>query len=219
MVWVSFGDFWQTPSGMPCAFYWGVASIWPLYHKGLIGGVLQRWLSFWKFLPSPQRNSRTLSEWPSGSWSPPWPRTFPLIAQFGQVANSRKSLGGSKLLPFKNDGGHCVLGDLPCCRNVLVPFPRSVPLHNPVSELYRQFFWPHGLVFALTCTVNWQVRLSKSCPINGIYYRWTPSCINISRMINGNRMHLSSISSVIANSLHTYVNKVFLFFLYICKKF
>jgi hypothetical protein len=27
------------------------------------------------------------------------------------VACSRKSLGGSKLLPFKNEGGHCVLGD------------------------------------------------------------------------------------------------------------
>ena len=36
----------------------------------------------------------------------------PLIAQFGQEASSRKSLGGSKLLPFKNDGGYCVLGDL-----------------------------------------------------------------------------------------------------------
>jgi hypothetical protein len=22
--------------------------VWPFYHKGLIGGVLQRWLSFWK---------------------------------------------------------------------------------------------------------------------------------------------------------------------------
>ena len=63
-------------SGLSCAFYWGVASVWPLYHKGLIGGVLQRWLSFWKVLPSPQRNSGALSEWPSGSWSPPWPRPF-----------------------------------------------------------------------------------------------------------------------------------------------
>uniref|UniRef100_A0A673Y7L2 Tyrosine-protein kinase n=1 Tax=Salmo trutta TaxID=8032 RepID=A0A673Y7L2_SALTR len=35
---------------------------WPLYHKGLIGGLLQRWLSFWKFLPSPQRNSRGVSK-------------------------------------------------------------------------------------------------------------------------------------------------------------
>ena len=34
----------------------------------------------------------------------------PLIAQFGLAASSRKSLGGSKLLPFKKDGGHCGLG-------------------------------------------------------------------------------------------------------------
>ena len=34
------------------------------------------------------------------------------------------------------------------------------------------------------------------------------SCRNISRMINGNRMHLSSISSLIAKGLNTYVNKV-----------
>jgi hypothetical protein len=29
-----------------------VSSVSPLYQKGLIGGVLQRWLSFWKVLPS-----------------------------------------------------------------------------------------------------------------------------------------------------------------------
>ena len=33
----------------------------------------------------------------------------PQTAQFGQAANSRKRLSGSKLLPFKNYGGHCVL--------------------------------------------------------------------------------------------------------------
>jgi hypothetical protein len=76
MVWESLGAFWQTPSGLSCVFHWGVASVWPLYHKGLIGGVLQRWLSFWKVLPSPQRNSRAQLEWPSGSLSPPWPRPF-----------------------------------------------------------------------------------------------------------------------------------------------
>uniref|UniRef100_A0A4W5K059 Myosin light chain, phosphorylatable, fast skeletal muscle a n=2 Tax=Salmoninae TaxID=504568 RepID=A0A4W5K059_9TELE len=38
--------------------------------------------------------------------------------------------------------------------NFLVPFPRSVPRHSPVSELYGQFLRPHGLVLALTCTVN-----------------------------------------------------------------
>ena len=66
--------FWQTPSGLSCAFYWGVASVWPLYHKGLISRVLHRWLSFWKVLPSPKRNSGAHSEWPSGSLSPPWLR-------------------------------------------------------------------------------------------------------------------------------------------------
>ena len=54
-----------------------------------------------------------------------------------------RSIGGSKLLPFKNDVGHFVLGDLQCWRNVLVPFPRYVLSHNPVSELYRQFLWPY----------------------------------------------------------------------------
>ena len=45
----------------------------------------------------------------------------PLIAQLVQAACSRKSLGGSNLFPFKNDGGHYVLGDLQ--RGLLVPFP------------------------------------------------------------------------------------------------
>ena len=56
-------------------------------------------------------------------------------------------------LPFKN-GGRCVLGDLQCFRNILLPIARSVPKHNPVSELYGQFLQSHDLVFALTCTVN-----------------------------------------------------------------
>ena len=45
----------------PCAFYQGLASVWALYHTGLIGGLLQRWLSFWKVLLSPQRNAGALT--------------------------------------------------------------------------------------------------------------------------------------------------------------
>ena len=43
------------------------------------------------------------------------------------------------------------------------------------------------------------------------------SCRNISRIIHGNKIHLRSISSLIAKGLNSYVNKVFLFF--ICNKF
>ena len=123
-----------------------------------------------------------------------------LIAQFDRVASSRRSLDGSKRLPFKNNGDHCVPGDLECCRIVLVPFPRSVPRHNPVSELYAQFLRPHGLVFALTCTINCGTLYRHPCAfpnyvqtIEFITGGVQSSCRNISRMISGNRMHLSSI--------------------------
>ena len=85
------------------------------------------------------------------------------IAQLGGAASSRKSLGRSKILPFKNDGGHCVHGNIQCCQNVLVPFPRSGPRHNPVSELYGQFHQPHGFVFTLTCTVNCGTLYRQVC--------------------------------------------------------
>ena len=78
----------------------------------------------------------------------------PLNAQFGWAAGSRKSIGGSKLLPFKNDRGHCVLRELRRCRQLLAPFPRSVHRHNPISELYGQFLRPHNLFFLLIYTVN-----------------------------------------------------------------
>ncbi len=33
-------------------------------------------------------------------------------------------------------------------------FPRCVVWRNPVSKLYRQLFWPQGLVFALMCVIS-----------------------------------------------------------------
>ena len=55
------------------------------------------------------------------------------------------------------------LGTYQCCRIILVPFPRHVPRHNPVSKLYGQFLRPHGLVFALTCTVNGGTLYRQVC--------------------------------------------------------
>ena len=131
------------------------------------------------------------------NWSPTWPRPF---SPNCSVPSSRKSLGGSKLLPFKNDAGHCVLWDIQCCRHVWVPFPRSVPRHNPVSELYGQFLRPHGLVFALTCNVNTGTlyRQVGAFPNHVHSIEFTTSGLqssfrNISRMINGNRCTLAQL--------------------------
>ncbi|KAK6308683.1 hypothetical protein J4Q44_G00201460 [Coregonus suidteri] len=75
------------------------------------------------------------------------------------------------------------------------------------------------LFFALTCTVNCGTLYRQVCafPNHVQSMKFTTgglqsSCRNISRMINGNKMHLSSISSLIAKGLNTYVNKVFLIF-------
>ncbi len=67
----------------------------------------------------------------------------PPIAQFGRTASSRKGSGRPKRLPFKDYGGHCALRNLKCSRNVFVTLARSVPCHNSVSELFRQFLWLH----------------------------------------------------------------------------
>ena len=58
------------------------------------------------------------------------------------------------------------------------------------------------LGLALTCTVN------CGFTTGGLQ----SSCTNISWMINGNRMHLCSILSLIAMGLNSYVNKVSVFY-------
>ncbi len=63
----------------------------------------------------------------------------PPIAQFGRTASSRKDSGRPKRLPFKDYGGHCALRNLKCSRIFFVTLARSVPCHNSVSELFRQF--------------------------------------------------------------------------------
>ena len=88
-----------------------------------------------------------------------------------------------------------VLGGLQSCRSF-------VPRHNHVSELYGQFLRPHSLVFTMTCTVNCVAlyRQVSAFPNHVQSIEFTTgelqsSCRNISRMINGNRMHRSSIWS------------------------
>ena len=127
--------------------------------------------------------------------------TSPLIAQFGWAASSRKSLGASKLLPFKNDEVRCICGDVQCCRNVLLPFPRSVPWHNPL-------LW-YALLTVVLYLYRWVCAFQiMSNQLNLPQVDSNQIVETSQRMINGNRMHLSSILSLIANSLNTNVSKV-----------
>ena len=64
-----------------------------------------------------------LSEWPSVLDHLPDKGPSPLIAQFGQAANSRKSLDSYKLLPFKNDEDHAVLGTFNAAEMFWYPSP------------------------------------------------------------------------------------------------
>jgi hypothetical protein len=77
------------------------------------------------------------------------------------------------------------------------------------------------LVFALPCSVNCKTLYRQVCTfpnhVQSIEFTTggvQSSSRSISRKINGNRMHLSSISSLTAKGLNTYVNKVFMFFLF-----
>ena len=80
-----------------------------------------------------QCDQRVLGHLPDQGPSPP-------ITQFGCAASSRKSLGGSKLVPLKNDGGHCVLGDLQCFGTL----PQICALtHSCLGALWTRL---HGLV-------------------------------------------------------------------------
>ena len=124
--------------------------------SGLIGAVLQWWLSFRKVIPSPQRNSGDLSEWPSGSWSPPWPKPFsPRLLRLA----GRPALGRVLVVPnffhLRMMKATVFFGTFNAVDFVFFPpFPRSVPRCNPVSEVYGQFLQLHDLVFDLTSTVN-----------------------------------------------------------------
>ena len=74
--------------------------------------------------------------------------TKALLPQLLRLAG-RTAFGGSKLLSFKNNGGHCVLGDHQCCKTFLVPFPRSMVRHNPALQTIPSTSWL-GLFSALS---------------------------------------------------------------------
>lgn len=103
---------------------------------------LQWCWTFWKFLPS---GSHILDLWSSaGVISGFLVSSLFSLDQFGQTTIPRRVLVCSKHPPFQTDEDPSALGDHQCSKNVSEVFSSSVPPHTPVSELWSQFFWPHG---------------------------------------------------------------------------
>ena len=130
--------------------------------------------------------------------------------KFRRPASSRKSPGGSELLPFTDDGGHCAHWDLQSSRNFEICSSRQSCLGGlqtiPLTSC---------LVCALTCTVNCGTLYRQMCafPNHVQSTEFTTgglqlSCRNISRIISGNRMHLSSILNFMAKAVNTYVHVI-----------
>lgn len=72
------------------------------------------------------------------------------VPQCGCMANSRKCLGGSRLVPFHNYREHCALGITQSFRNGFIPLPWSIPQH-------KMFLWMSAETFlipVLICCVN-----------------------------------------------------------------
>lgn len=105
------GAFWQTPGGLPCAF-------WPPCHAGLIA------METAVLLEVPQRNSdKPAIELLVTSL------TKGLSTQVPHGQPALRVLLGLERLPLTDDGGHCALWDLQSSRigSATFPSPRFVP--------------------------------------------------------------------------------------------
>lgn len=99
--------FWQTWCRLLCLLLSGETSGDPLCHRALTGAGLSLELcqsDLWVFLYLSYQGP-----------SPP-------VAQSGQTASSRRSPSRPKLLPLKDYGGQCALGNLKCNINFLSPW-------------------------------------------------------------------------------------------------
>ncbi len=134
----------------------------------------------------------------------------PSVAQFGQEASSRKGPACFKLLLLRVTETTCFC-DPSTLQKFFCTLPQICASIYAVSEVYRQFLRLHGLVCALTCTVNcgtlykqvltFQINLQSTKFTTG---ELQSSCRN-------NRMPLSSILSVMAKAVNTYVHVIFFF--------
>ena len=101
----------------------------------------------------------------------------PPIALFNLVASSRKSPGWSKLLPFKNYGGHCSI--------IFWSLSQTCASTQSCLWALQAVPSPHGLVFALICTVSCETLYRQVCAfpnhVQSIQFTTGGQCVETSQ--------------------------------------
>ncbi len=136
-------------------------------HKSQIGGVLQWCLSFCRFLLSPDMRFLVTS------------LDKALLHQVLSLASSKKKPGRFKTSSIKGNRDHMLLWPFNAAEMFLNSSPDLWFQYNPVSTDNSLDFMDWLLLWHALLTVGPYtdrcVCLSKSCPINSVYHRWTPT--------------------------------------------
>ena len=146
------------------------------------------------------------------------------IAPFGWAASSRKSRDGSKFFHLRMMEAIVLLGTFNAAECFWYPSP-DLCLDTILSRssMDKSFYLMSWFLFrhALSTVGPYIDRCVPFQIMSNQLNLPQSSCRNISRMINGNRMHQSSMhqsSSLIAKGLKTYV-KNYVFLIFILHKF
>ena len=133
---------------LPYRSDWWIAAEMVVLLEGSPLSTEERWSS--------DSDHRVLGHSPDKGPSPP-------IAQFRRPASSRKSPGGSKLLPFTDDGSHCAQWDLQSSRIFFCAFPQICSSRQSCLGGLQAIPLTSCLVCALTCTVNCGTLYRQVC--------------------------------------------------------
>ena len=138
-----------------------------------------------------------------------------LLRRFLSLASSKKTLSDSKILPIRMMEATVFLGTFNATEMLWSPSPDMYLDTILYRSSMHNSFDLMACFFALTCIVNCgtlytQVWVSFQIMSNQLNLPQVGSnqVVETSRMVNGNRMHRSSISNLIAMGLNIYVNKV-----------
>ncbi len=145
-VWGSFRCFFANFKCVFMCLHWREDWVWPHHHNAQIGWCL----SFCRFLH--------IWSWSSTRVTIRFFVTTLTKALLHQLLSLARRPALRRILvetsSIKGNRDYTLLWPFNEAEFVSELYPRCVAWCKPVSELYRLFFWPHGLAFALICIIS-----------------------------------------------------------------